>query len=206
MNPVLTKVERGFFLLPPSSPPSFLDTYLHVTTCLNIFLRGMVLMPSSSVLLHSEGFMFRCFLVTDVFPLHRRSFDGFQLYKGGRFSASFLDNAVVVNAVCAAELQSIFTDGQESSSRLPFAFSLHQNYPNPFNPTTTIRYDLPSSGFVSLKVFDILGREVRTLISEVQDAGFKSVELDASGLSSGVYFYKIQAGNFSASRKMLVAK
>jgi len=102
--------------------------------------------------------------------------------------------------------RTIITAVRSTSSDVPRVFSLHQNFPNPFNPTTTIRFDLPAAGFVSLRVFDILGREVRTLVSEVQDAGFKSARLDANGLASGVYFYKLNAGSFSASKKLLIVR
>jgi hypothetical protein len=78
---------------------------------------------------------------------------------------------------------------------LPSTFALHQNYPNPFNPSTIIRYDLPQSGKVTLKIFDILGREVSTLVDEVQEAGYRSAEWNAAGssrtLSSGLYFYRL---------------
>ena len=85
-------------------------------------------------------------------------------------------------------------------------FRLMQNYPNPFNPTTTVRYDVASAGIVSRKVFDILGRDVRTLVNEVQDAGFKSVRFDASGLSSGVYFYRLSSQGLSDTKKLVLLR
>jgi hypothetical protein len=78
------------------------------------------------------------------------------------------------------------------------------NYPNPFNPTTTIRYDLPVDARVSLKIYDILGREIMTLVDGFVAAGYHHVELDASKLASGVYFYRLTAGSFTAVRKMLL--
>jgi len=122
------------------------------------------------------------------------------------FYASFLDNAVVLNAVCAAELQSLFTDVQENSSRLPFAFSLHQNYPNPFNPSTRIEYRIANKEHITLKVFDVLGREVATLVDEIKDPGEHAVTFDAATLSSGVYFYRLQAGSFHDTKKLILAK
>jgi mannose/cellobiose epimerase-like protein (N-acyl-D-glucosamine 2-epimerase family) len=88
----------------------------------------------------------------------------------------------------------------------PVEFKLNQNYPNPFNPTTTISYSIAKSGKVSLKVYDLLGREVTTLINEDQAAGDYRVTFNAGNLSSGVYFYTMQAGNFSESRKLILLK
>ena len=93
-----------------------------------------------------------------------------------------------------------------SAPELPARFALDQNYPNPFNPLTVIRYQLPVGGKVTLKVYNLLGQEVQTLVDEIQDAGFKSVEWDASGAPSGVYYYRINAGSFSQVRKMLLVK
>jgi hypothetical protein len=89
---------------------------------------------------------------------------------------------------------------------IPSEYSLNQNYPNPFNPTTVINYQLPTNGFMSLKVYDVLGKEVATLVNEYKEAGYYEASFDASRLSSGVYFYKLQAGNFVMTKKMLLAK
>ncbi len=88
----------------------------------------------------------------------------------------------------------------------PFEFSLHQNYPNPFNPTTVISWQLPVGSHQTLKVFDILGNEVVTLVDEFREAGSYKVEFNASALPSGVYYYKLSAGNFSDVKKMMVVK
>jgi hypothetical protein len=94
---------------------------------------------------------------------------------------------------------------------LPESFSLEQNYPNPFNPTTNIKYSIPSAGtslmkFVQLKVYDILGNEVVTLVNEEKQAGRYEVKFDGSGLSSGIYLYKLTAGDFSQVRKLVLLK
>ncbi len=89
---------------------------------------------------------------------------------------------------------------------VPSAFTLDQNYPNPFNPTTNIRYSLPFASKVTLKVYDILGREVRTLVNAVQAPGQYTVTLNAQQLASGVYFYRINAGNFSETKKLLLLR
>jgi photosystem II stability/assembly factor-like uncharacterized protein len=90
--------------------------------------------------------------------------------------------------------------------RITSTFELRQNYPNPFNPTTLISYDLPASAHVRLTVFDLLGREVRTLVDEVQREGSKSVEFNAQHLPSGVYFYRLQAGSFMQTKKLLLMR
>jgi hypothetical protein len=89
----------------------------------------------------------------------------------------------------------------------PRIFTLTQNFPNPFNPTTRIVYSLASPGFVTLKVYDILGREVRTLVHEFQKSDWYSIRFDARGLASGVYFYRLQVGNnVVKTRKMLLMR
>ncbi len=85
-------------------------------------------------------------------------------------------------------------------------YSLSQNYPNPFNPTTKINYELGNTNFVTLKVFNVLGEEVATLVNEQQNAGKYSVNFQESNLSSGMYFYKIESGNFTDTKKMLLVK
>jgi len=88
----------------------------------------------------------------------------------------------------------------------PEGFALHQNYPNPFNPLTTISYNLPVSGAVKLTVFDVHGSEVATLMDRKQPAGTHEVTFDARQLSSGFYYYKLSAGNFAATKEMLLIK
>jgi hypothetical protein len=88
----------------------------------------------------------------------------------------------------------------------PGSYSLHQNFPNPFNPITTIRYDISDDGFVSLKIYDMLGRTVKTLVSENLTKGKYSVSFNADGLASGVYFYKLVVNDYTESRKMMLVK
>ena len=87
----------------------------------------------------------------------------------------------------------------------PTEYSI-SNYPNPFNPTTTVNYQLPQNGFVTIKVFDVLGKEVATLVNENKSAGYYNANFDASKLTSGVYIYTITANNFMLSKKMLLVK
>lgn len=96
--------------------------------------------------------------------------------------------------------------GVNDPAGLPKVFSLMQNYPNPFNPTTKIEYTIPNIEFVTLKVYNVLGQEVTTLVNTRQSAGRYTVNFNASSLPSGVYFYKINAGSFVSSKKMLIMK
>jgi hypothetical protein len=98
------------------------------------------------------------------------------------------------------------TGVSENSSTVPSGFALSQNYPNPFNPTTNIKYSLVNKGHVTLKVFNMLGQEVATLVDKVQNGGEYVVAFDASKLTSGIYMYRLEMENYSLSRKMLLLK
>ena len=92
------------------------------------------------------------------------------------------------------------------NKNIPNEFALKQNYPNPFNPSTVIRYQLPVNSLVTLKVYNVLGQAVATLVDEIQDAGYKSVTWNASSYPSGVYYFRIVSSNFSDVKKMLLLK
>jgi hypothetical protein len=88
----------------------------------------------------------------------------------------------------------------------PENFALSQNYPNPFNPSTTFNYVVGKAGFISIKVYDLLGREVATLVNEVKQAGTYPATWNAAKVGTGVYFYKMQSGSFTATKKMVLMK
>jgi hypothetical protein len=88
----------------------------------------------------------------------------------------------------------------------PFHFELSQNYPNPFNPITRIRYQIPEPAFVTIKVYDVLGNEMETVIKEEMTAGKYEIEFDGSKLSSGIYYYRITADDFIQTKKMILLK
>jgi hypothetical protein len=94
----------------------------------------------------------------------------------------------------------------QKTNSMPTQFALSQNYPNPFNPTTMIEYSIPQNSFVTLKVYNVLGQEVASLVNQERQSGSYVVNFDASRLSSGMYFYKIQAGSFTLTKKMLLLK
>ena len=95
---------------------------------------------------------------------------------------------------------------EELESSLPSEFSLSQNYPNPFNPTTNINFSIPGQGQYSLRVFNILGKEVTTLVNGDINAGSYNTTFDASNLSSGIYFYSLTGNNVNITKKMLLLK
>ena len=110
-------------------------------------------------------------------------------------------------------LKQIDTDGKYEYSKVievdvgsSDKYTLSQNYPNPFNPVSTIEYTIPQPGFVSLKVYDILGREVTTLVNQKQNAGKYLARFNGEGLASGIYFYVLTANNYVLSRKMNLLK
>jgi hypothetical protein len=104
-----------------------------------------------------------------------------------------------------SQLITVPTEVQERNLQ-PEAFSLKQNYPNPFNPSTSISFSIPSTSFVSLKVYDLLGREVATLVSEQMSSGNHSKQWNAAALPSGIYFYRLQTGSFTETKKLVLLK
>lgn len=105
-----------------------------------------------------------------------------------------------------ASLISRVTNVESDMNKIPTEFKLFQNYPNPFNPDTKITYLIPYTGFVSLKVYDIIGKEIATLVAEVKSAGKYEINFKANNLSSGVYFYRIKVGNFSDTKKFIIIR
>jgi hypothetical protein len=109
-------------------------------------------------------------------------------------------------AVATIFTSMIIDDVVQNEAGLPMAITLEQNFPNPFNPATVIKYDLPKDSHVRLRIFDVLGREVETLVDGLERAGYKSVNWNGAGRASGVYFCKLEAGTFTAVRRMLLVK
>jgi hypothetical protein len=126
---------------------------------------------------------------------------GNEVYVGGFFTSA---GGVSANGV--ARWNSGTSRVEQLSPTAPKTFLLEQNYPNPFNPSTTIRYQLPVASEVKLEVYDVLGKKIATLVNERQSAGSYQVVWNASGLSSGTYFYRLQAGTFVETKKMIMVK
>jgi hypothetical protein len=116
----------------------------------------------------------------------------------------FIDNVVLEKIAGPAPSLSDLT--MQSEPQVVTEFSLKRNYPNPFNPMTVIEYQLPVAVQVEMVVYNVLGERVATLVNEFQEAGYKSVVFDADNLSSGIYFYRLQAGSFTDTKKMIILK
>jgi hypothetical protein len=110
--------------------------------------------------------------------------------------SGFLANTLFSSAVTAVD----------NHDELPLTYSLAQNYPNPFNPTTTIRFEIPVEVHVALRVYNVLGQEVLVVLDEVKRPGRYDVRVEASALASGAYFYRMQAGDFLETRKLMLLK
>ncbi|MCH7974192.1 MAG: T9SS type A sorting domain-containing protein [Bacteroidetes bacterium] len=110
------------------------------------------------------------------------------------------------SGVFTSALSDIITDVKEISNSIPNNFVLSQNYPNPFNPSTNINFSVPLSSFVIVKVYDVLGKEVASLVNEELKAGSYKFNFNAKGLTSGVYFYRLTAGNFTQTKKMILLR
>ncbi|MCX6168389.1 MAG: ice-binding family protein [Ignavibacteriales bacterium] len=112
--------------------------------------------------------------------------------------------AVTLNANAVTKPETV--TAVKNSLSVPQDFALFQNYPNPFNPTTTINYSLPRSGFVTIKIYDLLGAEIMTLLNEEMSTGNYSIKFDGSNISSGIYFYQLRGGSFVETKKFVLMK
>ncbi len=112
--------------------------------------------------------------------------------------------------IVKSDLKRVFGNDNSGNNKnnnvLPTQFMLSQNYPNPFNPSTTIKYALPKDVKVIIKIYDILGREVQTLVNEFKKAGYYDVKFNGSNFASGVYFYRIETADYTLSKKMVLIK
>ena len=130
-------------------------------------------------------------------------------HRTGNVWKTVMKNSIITNGLQKAGFTST-TAVDDAGISLPENFALEQNYPNPFNPVTTIRYAVPVTEYaaanVKLQVYDMLGTEVAALVNEKKSAGTYSIQFSAERLSSGVYFYRLSAGNYSSSKKMIILR
>ena len=122
-----------------------------------------------------------------------------------------IDTVEANNAPFTITIDGGWAMNASAEALIPEVFALHQNYPNPFNPVTTLRYDLPENNLVNITIYDMMGREVKTLVNQTQDAGYKSIIWNATNdygkpVSAGIYLYQIQAGEYISTKKMVLLK
>jgi hypothetical protein len=188
------------------------DSFSKITSGLTVY-NGKVFSTGEN----SKGDMFAGSMNTStVATLYRSTDDGLTWLDIGtavcynNLALLTFDSLGFLYASCGGALyktkQSTLTGVVDNSTELVKSYYLYQNYPNPFNPSTMIGYQIPINGWVILKLFNILGQEVITLVNENKKAGRYGVELDGSSLSSGIYIYRINAGSFVESQKLLLVK
>ncbi len=186
-------------------------------TVLGTLVRGCLIRPGSNTEFYAgviapTGGIYR----TTNAGLSWTSFNGgpvtaTSIIRSIAFRTSGDSTLYIANAGTATSDQGVFEYswipvGIHDPGNIPLEYSLQQNYPNPFNPTTIISFQLAANGFTSLKVLDVLGREVAILVNEKLNAGTHVVNFDGSKLSSGVYYYKLSTGSFTETRKMVLIK
>jgi len=148
--------------------------------------------------------------------IKRKSIINFGFFSVVSYSYDFVDQNGTIATISVNSTGSIpssvtyyaqtVTGISEYSNFVPNSFQLFQNYPNPFNPGTTIQYSIPNASFVELKVFDLLGRELCVLVNKKQEAGTYQVQFDGQNLPAGLYFYRLQTGEFCETKKMVIVK
>lgn len=131
---------------------------------------------------------------------------GLRARGGGDLIGDIILKGCVINDTLYGDTTNIITSIKDLLEYIPTHFRLYQNYPNPFNPTTIIKYQLPEESHVVITLYDMLGREVAELVNKQQAAGYYEFSFDGSELSSGMYIYKITAGSFTDSKKLLLVK
>ncbi len=128
----------------------------------------------------------------------------------GIYSMDVLNNFIIGSTrnegIFRRPVSEMVTDVKNNQNNLPSGYTLQQNYPNPFNPTTTINYSVPKRSFVNIIVYNLIGDNVATLVNGLKDAGSYSVEFNADKLADGLYFYEMQAGNFTETKKLVLLK
>ena len=180
------------------TPQNGLSYNLYVGTSSH---NGQVKSPMSDI---SSGFR----RVVQIGNANQNNSWTFKNLPGGTYywSVQAIDNSYEGSTFASEKTFTNIVIIEEVTSPIPSVYSLAQNYPNPFNPTTTILYQLPKSTYVKLSIYDITGKLVETLVNEHKNAGYYSVNWDATNVSSGIYIYKIDASNFSSVKKCLIVK
>ena len=187
-----------------------MENYCHPYYCYGMSADSMFLVGSYS-LHYSKSEMKNEILMRETHRFYNKLF-GFKKYltsydwgqSGG--SDYYTLKGCKINGICYGDTTGITTGLNNISTEIPSKYSLLQNYPNPFNPITKIQFEVPGSKFVKLVVFDILGKEVQTLVNESLQPGTYETSFDGSSLTSGVYFYRLITNEFTETKKMLLIK
>jgi hypothetical protein len=158
---------------------------------MSFYVKGLVLFPGDSARL-----TIYCLVLTKSFNTVNNYSDSLLIF----------NNSINKPKLMIGIMNNHFLSDVNEKENIPTDYKLYQNYPNPFNPSTKIKYELPKSGYVKIIVYDNLGREVKVLVNQYQNAGYYEIQLSAGELSSGVYYYKIQADNFSETKKFILLK
>jgi len=170
-----------------------ISTTTATVAAMTIVVDSMTFLPNDS------GYVFHSYNIGSLVP------SGSNIYIGFR---QWVTNASVDGASFTLDLvkSTAMLVGVKNEKQVPSTFSLSQNYPNPFNPVTNISYSIAGKGFVSLRVYDLLGREVAVPVNEIKNPGTFIISYNASNLSSGVYYYKLQSGEFTDLKSMILIK
>jgi hypothetical protein len=189
------------YLIACPMPGSYMFHIVYNGSAYTIYRNGVQLMTNASTTPVGTGTGFKVTgYGTTSYSLNAAGkMDEFRLYNRALTPTE-------ISATWNVELPATVNSTGKISNNIPDKYDLSQNYPNPFNPVTKISFDIPKSGFVSLKVYDVLGKEVKTLVNEVKNPGSYTVNFNASAFSSGTYFYRLESNGFVSTKKMLLIK
>ncbi|MFA4818833.1 MAG: T9SS type A sorting domain-containing protein [Patescibacteria group bacterium] len=205
-----TTVTRTIIITAPNVPPDIISVKIPDPVIVNQLARFRVKIVDAnnfSIWLIYKYRLIKDSVLVSVLPGQPLEIEvGLTFTRLGTQSATFSvrDNQILGSTVTVMVNVTVATGVEDES--VPTRYSLSQNYPNPFNPATTIRFGLPNSEYVNLIVYDLLGREVATLINESKLAGYHTVEFNPGNLPSGIYLYKLTAGKFTKTEKMMLMK
>ncbi len=196
------KIDLARFEMPPSGPAAAFDARFASQRILEAYPTSIKNSISYPVVVSNAQYPIR--ISIDVNNGNQKHFTIDEVQSGKIVASHVLSGSqsVFISEKNGSSLVLTISEG----SPIPTAYALRQNYPNPFNPTTTISFDLPENVFVNLKIYDITGREVKSLIEGRYEAGRYSVNVDFSNYASGIYFYRLTAGKYSDLKKMVLVK